>query len=165
MGQLRRMATVGVLLVLALTLAACSSGPKPGKAGSGSGSGSKSGAKSTTTSTASPTTTTIAAAVKNTLSSAVTAYESTVGVKTDQYKIGRLEVSGVDPSWALFSVLSTSTADTFQGGYGFAHMTGGNWSVVGFGTADVGCPPASGNHLVPAKVLAGFFLSCPTAHS
>lgn len=156
MGQLRRMARIGVPLLLALTLAACSSGAKPGK----------SGAKSTTTSTASPTTTTITAAVKNTLSSAVTAYESAVGVQPSQYSIGRLEVSGVDPSWALFSVLSTSTSDTFHGGYGIAHMSGGNWSVVGFGSSNVGCPPgASGNHLVPAKVLDGFSLSCSTTRT
>jgi hypothetical protein len=154
MGQLRRMAKVGAPLVLAVTLAAC-----------GSGSGAKSGAKAkTTTTTVPPTTTTIAPAVKNTLTAAVTAYESGKGVKASEYTINRLATSGVDPTWALFTLLPASGEVNFEAGYGFAHMTSGNWSVVDFGSSGVGCPPgATGNKVVPAKVLAGFFLSCSTA--
>jgi hypothetical protein len=36
--------------------------------------------------------------------------------------------------------------------------------VVGFGSAEVGCPPgAPGNAVVPAAVLAAFGLPCPTS--
>jgi hypothetical protein len=160
MGQLRRMAKVGVPLVLAISLAACGSGPK-----SGAKSGSKSGAKAkTTTTTVPPTTTTIAPATATTLTAAVNAYESGQGVKTSEYTINRLMTSGVDPTWALFTLLPASGETDFQGGYGFAHMTSGNWSVVGFGSSGVGCPPgATGNKVVPANVLAGFHLTCATA--
>jgi hypothetical protein len=160
MGQLLRMAKVGVPLALAVSLAACGSGPK---SGAKSHSGSKSHAKATTT-TVPPTTTTIAKAVASTLSAAVTAYESGQGVKASEYTIDRLETSGVDPTWALFTLLPASSEVNFQSGYGFAHMTSENWSVVAFGSSGVGCPPgATGNKAVPAKVLAGFFLTCSTA--
>ncbi len=160
MGHLRRMAKIGVPLVLAISLAACGSGPK-----SGAKSGSKSGAKAkTTTTTVPPTTTTIAPATATTLTAAVNAYESGQGVKTSEYTVNRLMTSGVDPTWALFTLLPASGEADFQGGYGFAHMTSGNWSVVGFGSSGVGCPPgATGNKVVPANVLAGFHLTCATA--
>jgi len=163
MGRMSRLAAVGVLLVVAFTLAACSSSPKHG---SGSKSGSKSGSTTSSTAAKSPTTTTIAPAVKNTLTSAVTDYESAHGLNASQYTVGRLEVSGVDSSWALFTILPAGGQATLQGGYGFAHLNGATWSVVGFGSAEVGCPPgASGNKLVPAPVLAGFHLSCATTPS
>ncbi len=155
MGQLRRMATVGVPLALAASLAACGAATKPG---------SKSSAKSTTT--VPVTTTTLAPQVKSTLTQAVTSYETAQGVKQSEYTISRLEASSVDPTWALFALLPTTGEVDFQSGYGFAHMTGGSWTVVSFGSSMVGCPPgASGNEVVPAKVLAGFFLSCSTPGS
>jgi hypothetical protein len=161
MRQLPRTAKLGVPLLLALALAACGSG----KPGAKSSTGSTSKSKATTT-TLPPTTTTIPPAVKNTLTSAVTAYESAQGVTPSQYSISRLETSGVDSSWALFAILESGNQVNFQGGYGFAHMTGGNWSVVAFGSSMVGCPPgAKGNKVVPANVLAGFSLSCSTPGS
>ena len=155
MRQLQRLATIAVPLALAVSLAACGSAAKPG-----SKAGSK--AKSTTT-TVPVTTTTLAPQVKNTLTQSVTSYETAQGVTQSEYTIGRLATSAVDSTWALFSLLPTAGEVNFQSGYGFAHMTGGNWAVVGFGSSMVGCPPgAKGNEVVPAKVLAGFNLSCST---
>jgi|HubBroStandDraft_1064217.scaffolds.fasta_scaffold61447_3 hypothetical protein len=160
MGQLRRMATVCVPLALAVSLAACGSGPK-----AGAKHGAKHGAKSTTT-TVPVTTTTLAPQVKSTLTQAVTSYETAQGVTQSEYTVDRLQTSSVDPTWALFSLLAAKGETDFQNGYGFAHMTSGSWSVVGFGSSMVGCPPgAAGNQVVPAKVLAGFFLSCSTPAS
>jgi hypothetical protein len=155
MGRLRRVAKIGVPVVLALTLAACGSSGKPG---------SKSSGKSTTTTKPVPvTTTTIPSTVKNTLTAAIAAYETAQGVTASEYTIGHLQTSGVDSSWALFSLIPTAGEVNFQNGYGFAHLTSGNWSVVGFGSSGVGCPPgAAGNQVVPAKVLAGFNLACST---
>jgi hypothetical protein len=154
MGPLRRMATIGVPLALAASLAACGSSGKPG---------AKSKGKSTTTTTVPVTTTTLAPQVKNTLTQAVTSYETAQGVMQSEYTVGRLATSGVDPTWALFSLLPTAGETNFQSGYGFAHMTSGSWTVVGFGSSMVGCPPgAKGNQVVPAKVLAGFNLACST---
>jgi len=155
MGRLRRVAKIGVPVVLALTLAACGSSGKPG---------SKSSGKSNATTKPVPvTTTTIPSTVKNTLTAAIAAYETAQGVTASEYTIGHLQTSGVDSSWALFSLIPTAGEVNFQNGYGFAHLTSGNWSVVGFGSSGVGCPPgAAGNQVVPAKVLAGFNLACST---
>jgi hypothetical protein len=69
----------------------------------------------------------------------------------------------VDPSYVLFKVgPAPGHENTVQGGYGFVYLSGGTWSVTGFGTSEVGCPPNnSENQAVPTAVLSGFGLSCP----
>ncbi|MGH9093426.1 MAG: hypothetical protein ACRDZR_18895 [Acidimicrobiales bacterium] len=95
------------------------------------------------------------------LAAAVAAFQASQGVGASTYEITGTAVSGVDPTWARFSVGPTpASQDTFQGGYGFLHQAGGTWTVVGFGSAEVGCSPQSGG--VPPAVLAGFGDSCPT---
>jgi hypothetical protein len=161
MGLLRRITVIGIPLALALTLAACGSSPHKGHAGTKSGSG-----KSTTTTTVSATTTTIAPAVHNSLNTAITAYQTSQGLQASQYTITHIEVSAVDSSWALFSVIPTANEVNFQGGYGFVHEVNGNWSVVGFGSSNVGCPPgAKGNKVLPANILNGFHLGCSSTPS
>jgi peptidoglycan hydrolase-like protein with peptidoglycan-binding domain len=94
---------------------------------------------------------------------AINAYEAANGPPAGSWQLTSTQVSGVDPTYVLFRIgPSPGHESTVQGGYGFAHSTGGVWSVVGFGTAEVGCPSA-GSHspLVPSAVLAGFGLSCP----
>ena len=146
------MATIGGLLAVAVSLAACGSSTKPRS-------------KATTT-TVPLTTTTLPPEVKNTPTQAVTSYETAQGVTQSEYTIGHLATSAVDPTWALFSLLNTPGEINFQPGYGFAHRTGGSWTVVGFGSSMVGCPPgASGNQVVPARVLAGFSLTCSTGQN
>jgi hypothetical protein len=72
-------------------------------------------------------------------------------------------VSSVDPSYVLFHIgPAPGYESTVQGGYGFAHQVGASWTVIGFGSSEVGCPPgAAGNQVVPTNVLTGFGLSCP----
>lgn len=145
---MRRLGLIVAGLAGAVALSACSSAP------------SSSG---TTTTTARAATTTTGASTIDLLGHAVRAYESSMGVKPSQFMLTSLGVSGVDPAWAQFSIgPAASDVDTFQGGYGYLYRSGGVWSVVGFGSAQVGCPPAApGNKVLPADVLAGFDKSCP----
>ena len=119
-----------------------------------------------TTTTAPPATTTTATSQQSALTAAVTAFQTSEGVPQSKYLVTKLQVSTVQPTWAIFSVgPSTTSKATFQGGYGFLHLSGGTWSVASFGSAQVGCPPgAAGNTVVPTAVLNGFGLagSCPS---
>jgi|GEM_PF-3539717 len=118
---------------------------------------------STTTTTAgAPAPTATAASPVAAITTAVDAYQLGQGLQPGQYTITGISVSTVDPDWARFSVGPTpADRASFQGGYGFAHRSDGYWSVVGFGSAGVGClPGAADNQVVPAPVLAGFDLSC-----
>jgi hypothetical protein len=122
-----------------------------------------------TTTTAPHATTTTAATQQSALTAAVTAFQTAEGVPQSKYLVTKLQVSTVQPTWAIFSVgPSTTSKATFQGGYGFLHLSGGKWSVVSFGSSQVGCPPgAAGNTVVPTAVLDGFGLSgsCATTSS
>lgn len=94
--------------------------------------------------------------------SAINAYEAANGPATG-WKITALQTSSVDPSYLLFNI-GPAPGHDIQDGYGFAHETSGTWVVVGFGSAEVGCPPgASDNAVIPKAVLSGFRLSCPTS--
>jgi hypothetical protein len=120
----------------------------------------------TTTTTAPPSTTTTASSQKAALTAVVVAFQTSQGVSQSKYHISGLAVSTVQSTWAKFSVGPTATdKGTFQGGYGFLRLSNGTWSVVGFGSSQVGCPPgAAGNMVVPTAVLNGFGLggSCPS---
>jgi len=122
----------------------------------------------TTTSptTTSPTTTapaTTTTSVQSALNAAVVAYQTSQGVASSIYKITKLTVSTVEPTWAIFSVGPATTAKaTFQGGYGFLHLVNGAWSVTAFGSAEVGCPGSAPADQVPTAVLSGFGAACPT---
>jgi len=95
--------------------------------------------------------------------SAINAYEAATGPAAGSWKMVALQTSSVDPSYVLFSI-GPAPGHDIQGGYGFAHETSGTWAVVGFGSAEVGCPPgASDNAVIPKDVLSGFRLSCPTS--
>lgn len=119
----------------------------------------------TTTAASSVTTTTAATGVPTAALTAITAYEQAHGPGAGAWEITSIQRSTVDPSYVLFKVGPTPGHEsTVQGGYGFAHLSGGTWSVTGFGTSEVGCPPNnSGNQAVPTAVLTGFGLNCPTA--
>jgi hypothetical protein len=71
-------------------------------------------------------------------------------------------VSTVDPTYVMFRISPGEGHEAeVEGGYGFAHNQGGNWTVTGFGTDAVGCPPGSAqNQPVPAKVLVAFSITC-----
>ncbi len=117
----------------------------------------------TTTSTTAPPATTTTTTPQSALTAAVVAFQTSQGVPQSSYQISKLTVSTVQPTWAIFSVgPTTATKATFQGGYGFLHLVNGTWSVVAFGSAEVGCPGGSPSTQVPTAVLSGFGQSCPT---
>jgi peptidoglycan hydrolase-like protein with peptidoglycan-binding domain len=129
---------------------------------------STSPSSTTTTSSSMPSTTTTAAAaafpgVPTSAVTAITAYETTNGPGVGTWRISSAKLSSADPSYVYFQIgPAAGHENTVQGGYGFVHTQGGAWSVVGFGTSGVGCPPNnSQNALIPAAVLAEFGVSCP----
>lgn len=94
--------------------------------------------------------------------SAINIYEAANGPPAGSWKITSLQTSSVDRAYVLFRIGSTPGHE-IQGGYGFAYEKLGTWAVVGFGSAEVGCPPgASDNAVIPTAVLSEFSLSCPT---
>jgi hypothetical protein len=95
--------------------------------------------------------------------SAINAYEAANGPAAGTWVLASSSLSTVDPTYVYFRIgPAAGHENTVQGGYGFAHSSGGSWSVIGFGSADVGCPPgAAGNQVVPTNVLAEFGMSCP----
>jgi hypothetical protein len=123
-------------------------------------------ASTTTTTAASSVTTTTASAtgVPTAALTAITAYETAHGPAAGTWVITSTQRSTIDPSYVLFKVgPAPGHENTVQGGYGFVHLSGGTWSVTGFGSSEVGCPPNNAeNQAVPAAVLSGFGLSCPT---
>jgi hypothetical protein len=89
-------------------------------------------------------------------------YEVKNGPPIGSWTITSVQVSAVDPTYVLYRISPTPGHANVQGGYGFAHQTGSTWTVVGFGTDAVGCPPgATGDKVIPATVLGGFRLGCP----
>jgi hypothetical protein len=134
--------------VLAVVVSSCSS--------------SSSQSSSTTTSSA-VTSTTMASAAPAAATAAINAYETTNGPATGTWQITSTQVSTVDPSYILFRIGATpGHQDSVQGGYGFVRNKSGTWSVIGFGSAEVGCPPGSTQTpVVPSAVLGGFGLACP----
>ena len=121
----------------------------------------------TTTTSASVTTTTASAfpGAPTALVTVITTYESAHGPAAGTWKISSVKVSTADPTYAYFRISpAPGHESTVQGGYGFAHSQGGVWSVIGFGTSEVSCPPDnSQNAAVPAAVLTEFGLSCPAS--
>jgi peptidoglycan hydrolase-like protein with peptidoglycan-binding domain len=119
---------------------------------------------SSTTSSSTTTTTGSGSTVPAAATSAINAYETANGPAAGTWVLVSSSLSTVDPTYVYFRIgPAAGYENTVQGGYGFAHNAGGSWSVIGFGSAGVGCPPgAGGNQVVPANVLAGFGVSCPT---
>jgi hypothetical protein len=95
---------------------------------------------------------------------AITQYETKHGPKLGTWVITSLQASTSDPSFVMYRISPASAKDiNVQGGYGFAHEFGGKWSVVAFGSSEVGCPPgAPGNATIPPTVLSTFDLTCPS---
>lgn len=130
------------------------------KLSSAAAAGSKVCTTATTTTTSSSSG---SSGVPSAATAAINAYEAANGPKSGTWVITGSSVSSVDPSYVLFHIgPAPGYENTVQGGYGFVHQSGGTWTVIGFGSSEVGCPPgASGNQVVPTNVLTGFGLSCP----
>lgn len=120
----------------------------------------------TTTTNSAVTTTTTASGASATALASINAYERTNGPAAGTWQITSTQVSSVDPSYVLFRIGPTAGhQDTVQGGYGFVHNQSGTWTVIGFGSAQVGCPPGSAQApVVPTAVLTGFGLACPPSN-
>ena len=120
-------------------------------------------ASSTTTTSSAVTTTTAASAAPAAATAAINAYETANGPPVGTWQITATQVSSVDPSYILFRIgPAPGYQDTVQGGYGFVHNQSGTWTVIGFGSAQVGCPPGGAQTpVVPTAVLTGFGLACP----
>jgi hypothetical protein len=73
----------------------------------------------------------------------------------DPYFAGivNVKMSAKDSHWVVFT--SVPFLPVTDPAYGFAHSENGNWKIVDFGTATVGC----GN--VPANIQTEFGFTCP----
>jgi hypothetical protein len=170
----RRLLLFGGLLAAGATVAACSSG-------------SLSASDPTTTTTRPPATTTTRPLVTTTtratvaptpagkpapapttttapvnpVTLAINAFQSSHGPATG-WMITSTQTSAVDASYVLFKLgPAPGYQNSYQGGYGFVAQGAGAWSVVGFGTVDVGCASdGSTQPVVPSAVIRGFGLTC-----
>ncbi len=119
----------------------------------------------TTTSATATTSTTSGSGVPSAATTAINTYQATNGPPAGTWIVTSSAVSSVDPTYVLFRIgPAPGHQNAVQGGYGFVHSSGDAWSVIGFGSAEVGCPPGTAQApAVPAPVLAGFGISCPPA--
>jgi peptidoglycan hydrolase-like protein with peptidoglycan-binding domain len=117
----------------------------------------------TTTVAASTTTAPSGTGVPAAATAAIKAYETVHGPTAGTWAITSSELSSVNPNYVLFRIGPASNSDVnVQPGYGIVYLSGGTWAVIGFGSAEVGCPGTSQTPVVPAPVLSGFGLTCPT---
>jgi peptidoglycan hydrolase-like protein with peptidoglycan-binding domain len=120
----------------------------------------------TTTSTiaaASTTTAPSGTGVPAAATAAITAYETAHGPTAGTWAITSSALSSVNPNYVLFRIGPASNTDVdVQPGYGIVYLSGRTWTVIGFGSAEVGCPGTSQTPVVPTPVLSGFGLTCPT---
>jgi len=96
---------------------------------------------------------------------AIMTWETANGPAASTWKLAAAQASAVNPAYVLFNLTAAAGHEaTFQPGYGFALNTGGTWTVVSYGNADIGCPgPGTNGTSMPTNVLASFGLSCPPA--
>ncbi len=126
--------------------------------------GSKICSSATSTTTTPASTSTTAAGVPSAATAAIDRYEAANGPPAGSWVITTARLSTVDPSYVYFAIgPAPGYQDSVQGGYGIAHETGGTWSVIGFGSAGVGCTSGPQTPAVPTAVLTGFGLTCPSS--
>jgi len=156
----------GVVVAAAL-VAGCSSGSTTTTSTTAPATSTSSTGLTTTTTTtgAASTTTTSASGRAVAVVATVNAWMAANGPAAGTWALTSTSFSTVDPTYALFRVgPAPGYENSVQGGYGFLHQSGGRWNVIGFGSAEVGCPPgAPTNVVVPTPVLAGFGVTCPTS--
>jgi hypothetical protein len=153
-----------VVSVIVLAAAACSGGGSSAAKKPQLGPTTTAARPSTSTTPRTPATVTPTTLPKSgpvaSLLAAISTYEQTTGgLRPGSYQIVRASISSVDHTYAFFSIGPVPGGQSIQGGHGFARNDAGNWTVIDFGTAGVGC--SSGSKRVPDAVLAEFALSCP----
>jgi hypothetical protein len=78
-----------------------------------------------------------------------------------QYQVQNVSVAPSDPTWARFDALPLPGQEsTYQGGSGLTHCAAGSWTVIAFGTAEVGCPGGAGTP-PPSAVRNDLGIDCP----
>jgi hypothetical protein len=95
---------------------------------------------------------------------AINSYETQNGPGVGKWVIASAQVSKVNPMYVFFRIgPAKGFEDSVQGGYGFALDSGNSWSVIGFGSALVGCPESGSDAaVVPPAVLTEFGFGCPS---
>jgi hypothetical protein len=120
-----------------------------------------------TTTTSAPTSTTLA--TKSITASKppkllTSILQFTSGIPTDEFNF-TYATDPTNSSWVLFKVNpKPASVGHVQGGYGFAHLVGGDWQFAGPGSSDVGCGSSNSaiaQIKVPAAVFAQFGLKDP----
>jgi len=98
----------------------------------------------------------------NAVVAAINTFETKYGPAVGTWKITLVQKSTVDPDYVMFKIgPAPGNEATVQGGYGFVHRVDASWTVIGFGTLDVGCAPAGPTTpVVPTAVLDGFGVPC-----
>ena len=152
---MRRLPITASLVVTVAMLAACGGGS--------GGTEATTTSSSSTTTLPSTTTTTVAAAPCGGAGALPPAVQASpvAGINeipTSNYTVDVQALTG-DGQYAKFGLAPAPGYEaTFQGGYGVAHCVGGAWTVVDFGSSDVGC--AGGTGEVPGDVRAALGLEC-----
>lgn len=121
-------------------------------------------APSHTVTPANPVMPTSASSVPSGATAAINSYETQNGPGVGKWVVESSQVSEVNPMYVFFRIgPAKGFENSVQGGYGFAFDSGASWSVIGFGSAMVGCP-GGGSHtaVVPSAVLAEFGFGCPS---
>jgi hypothetical protein len=100
--------------------------------------------------------------VSNDVTHIVTTHLVTEGFKSDLFQV-KVKTSARQPAWALFYEIATTKGEaTFQNTYGVAHDIGGNWKMVTWGTALVGCEQDPAHSAIPAVVMRDLGMACPS---
>lgn len=148
----RPVALLGVSIAsLSLLLSGCSddsSGSKPAP--------STTTGASTTTGTPVPSTT-FPPAEAEAIRAEVIDYQQNLGIGSSFFDVRNFLLSSADPSWARFNVAPTAGNEgEIESAYGVAHSDGSLWTIVDYGTADVGCA----RDAVPEHVRQSLQLGC-----
>lgn len=91
----------------------------------------------------------------------VTTYVGHAGYAGDLYTV-QVTTSPSWPTWALFWERATKKGDaTFQNTYGIAEKVKGNWKMIEWGTATVGCRLRPAHAPLPALAMKDLGMACP----
>jgi hypothetical protein len=102
-----------------------------------------------------------ASSVPSGATAAIDHYETQNGPGVGKWVIGSSQVAKANPMYVFFRIgPAKGFENSVQGGYGFALDSGSSRSVIGFGSAMVGCS-GSNSPVAPSAVLAEFGFACP----
>jgi hypothetical protein len=98
---------------------------------------------------------------KDAVAKVVTTYVAHAGYARDLYTV-QVTTSSSWPTWALFWERATRKgAATFQDTYGIAEKVKGDWKMIEWGTATVGCRQGPHNAPLPALAMKDLGMACP----